>query len=646
MAKNIVVLLDGTNQEGGKSEYLNTNVYKMYTLLEDRSPRQVVFYERGVGTGWRKITGNVGGAGISNRILRAYRFIHDHYEYPDRIFLFGFSRGATEVRSLTNFIEMFRFLPESRPDLIKKAWEIYKTRLPLRWWARRRIVRYRCYGIGRHWLEVAIRWLTRRWTDEWDLRDPFDVLTSLLPEQTRFQYRKLYSRTLEERISELKEETKDLTSKQVAALFIDPDQGLSPDRFLPGYKYTRVPAADSIWLDVSKALWLMRYTIGIYDDKSDPAAWLRTYKREERAQRFRAASGCIYGDMEGGASRIAVHFLGCFDTVAALGLPFPRLRALTDRIPGMYHSFHDLRLSENVTHACHALALDEERRAFLPELWKPHPFQHSHQVWFSGVHTDIGGGYLENGLSEVTLSWMLRMGHAAGLLLAKGAGGRAGVPIVEDPKGVLHDSRDTLLKKWLFGKQTRKPSEMGEVVVHRSVLERMNSNAPNWEWQDGRPVEVSAHRYRNRLRLVLGGNLDSGLYHVDELEPEPFDLFELVKEQKEMWSAWDKVGYPSAWPMSSLWGALNLVSKGKCDKLAELLAGLPKFGLQAEIGLLYGYAGDLDRAFAYLNEALAHHPTTLRGLSTNPRVTPCIRNDTRFNELLEKLGNLGCGNSN
>ena len=219
--------------------------------------------------------------------LRAYRFIHDHYEPHDRIFLFGFSRGATEVRSLANFIRIFHFLPVSRPDLIKKAWDIYRTPLPLRWWARRRIVRYRRYGIGRHWWEVPIGWLTRRWADEWDLRDPFDVLTSLLPERTRFQYLKLYGRTWEEQISVLKEETKDLTSEQVAAIFVDPDRDVTtPTRFLPGYEYGKDPAADAIWDDVYRACWHLRNLTGVFDGKIDPAAWLRTFIREERAARL------------------------------------------------------------------------------------------------------------------------------------------------------------------------------------------------------------------------------------------------------------------------------------------------------------------------------------------------------------------------
>ncbi len=625
MPKNIVALLDGTSQEGGRRVSFNTNVYKTYTLLEERSARQVVFYDRGVGTGWRKVTGNVGGAGISNRILGAYRFIHDHYEYGDRIFLLGFSRGATEVRSLANFLEIFQFLPESRPDLIKRAWKIYRTRPPLRWWARRRIAKYRRYGVGAHRWKVPILWLTRRWTDEWDLRDPFDVVTALLPERTRFEYRKLYGQTWEERISELKEETRNFTSEEVAE-FIS-----NADGFFPGQRRLgENPAKDAIWSDVAGASWHM-YVSGAFDNTDDPAEWLRVFRRDERAAQFLSASGSSRM-----GARYPIHFLGCFDTVAALGLPFPRLKALTDRIPGMHHSFHDLTLSGLVTHAYQALALDEARRAFLPEVWKAPSYQRSHQVWFSGVHTDIGGGYLERGLSEIALSWMLRMGHAAGLLLKL----KGGVQLGEDPNGVLHDSRDTLLKKWLFGKQTRKPAEMGDVILHRTVIERMNSDAPIWEWKDGRPVEVTAHDYRNRLRSVLGGALDSGLYHVDEQAPVLFDLGELVEAQKEIWNAWANAGYPLHWPMSSIHKAWDCAQRWEREKALELLADVPENGFKMEIGLIYGGLGELDRAFEYLDEAFAEHPTSLRDLSLHGWAAD-LHQDPRFDELIEKLGKFG-----
>ena len=124
MPKNIVVFSDGTGQEGGKGN--NTNVYKLFNMLEDRTENQITFYDRGLGTGWRKITGNISGMGISHNIRECYHFILDNYMAGDKIFLFGFSRGATTVRSLSAFIHFFGILPKSRPELIKKAYKIYK----------------------------------------------------------------------------------------------------------------------------------------------------------------------------------------------------------------------------------------------------------------------------------------------------------------------------------------------------------------------------------------------------------------------------------------------------------------------------------------------------------------------------------------
>ena len=56
MPKNIVVFSDGTGQEGGQGN--NTNVYKLFEMVTDRSKEQVAFYDRGLGTGWRRLTGN------------------------------------------------------------------------------------------------------------------------------------------------------------------------------------------------------------------------------------------------------------------------------------------------------------------------------------------------------------------------------------------------------------------------------------------------------------------------------------------------------------------------------------------------------------------------------------------------------------
>jgi uncharacterized protein (DUF2235 family) len=71
----------------------------MFNRVEDRTSKQVSFYDRGLGTGIHKLSGNVSGAGISKNILDCYTFIFENYEAGDQIYLFGFSRGAATVRT-------------------------------------------------------------------------------------------------------------------------------------------------------------------------------------------------------------------------------------------------------------------------------------------------------------------------------------------------------------------------------------------------------------------------------------------------------------------------------------------------------------------------------------------------------------------
>lgn len=123
MPKNIVVFSDGTGQDGGaRPEQRISNIYKMYRISRDHADtgidpsRQVVFYDAGLGTDIgataltapvrfvQKLLGSVTGAGIKRNIADCYEFIVNHYEPGDRIFLFGFSRGAYTVRSLANLL--------------------------------------------------------------------------------------------------------------------------------------------------------------------------------------------------------------------------------------------------------------------------------------------------------------------------------------------------------------------------------------------------------------------------------------------------------------------------------------------------------------------------------------------------------------
>jgi uncharacterized protein (DUF2235 family) len=110
---------------------------------------------------------------------------------------------------------------------------------------------------------------------------------------------------------------------------------------------------------------------------------------------------------------VEIAFLGVWDTVGSLGVPLVGLRLLT-RLP---YRFHDTELTGIVKRAYHAVAIDERRRAFDPALWTnaPKPGQQIEQVWFAGVHSNIGGGYPDRGLSDIALLWMIDRARAAGL---------------------------------------------------------------------------------------------------------------------------------------------------------------------------------------------------------------------------------------
>src|SRR6266542_4222799 len=106
MPKNIVVLCDGTGQVGGKGH--DTNVYKLFRMLEDRTDHQIVFYDEGLGADEQRLTGKVFGTGFTKNILQCYKFIFENYKSGDKLFFCWCSRCAATVRSLASFIHYFR----------------------------------------------------------------------------------------------------------------------------------------------------------------------------------------------------------------------------------------------------------------------------------------------------------------------------------------------------------------------------------------------------------------------------------------------------------------------------------------------------------------------------------------------------------
>ncbi|MGM4896758.1 DUF2235 domain-containing protein [Tardiphaga sp. 839_C3_N1_4] len=321
MPKNIVLLSDGTGNSSAK--VFKTNVWRLYQLLELRDPTaQVAYYDDGVGTSSFKafaVLGGVFGFGLKRNVIDIYSFCCRNYEEGDRIYCFGFSRGAFTIRIVTGMIVRQGLVPYNNDES-----------------------------------ELA-----RAAADEYRL------------------YRRRFNTT---------------------GGLVTPLRNLR-DRFVGwGRKLLRQP---------------------VHGPTPKPVD--------------------------------SVHFVGLWDTVDAYGGPIEEMtRAIDYWIWPL--SMPDRFMNAKVHKACHALALEDERDAFRPVIWDqryvrghdvvngrkktewlfdinyhapsetgraletpPHlrndlaPIDRERisQVWFTGVHADIGGGYPQDGLSFVTLDWMI-----------------------------------------------------------------------------------------------------------------------------------------------------------------------------------------------------------------------------------------------
>jgi uncharacterized protein (DUF2235 family) len=130
MAKNVVVCCDGTANEFAAN---NTNVVKLYSTLVHNSPAQVTFYHPGLGTMepagaltgfgrfWTKLLGKAIGYGLANDVRDAYCFLMQNYQEGDRLFLFGFSRGAYTVRAVSSLLRLYGLILPGNEPLVPYA---------------------------------------------------------------------------------------------------------------------------------------------------------------------------------------------------------------------------------------------------------------------------------------------------------------------------------------------------------------------------------------------------------------------------------------------------------------------------------------------------------------------------------------------
>lgn len=306
--KNIIVCSDGTWQSPESEAASHVLRIARGIAPEDNAGcKQVVFYDWGLGSDGNRLGAGITGQGIDKNILDCYRFIVHNYDEGDRLYLFGFSRGAYTVRSLAGLIYNSGILKREYAHHIEEAYRLYRHR------------------------------------------------------------------------------------GSVSA---------------PG----RERASDF-------------------------------------RQRFAVADAC------------RVHFVGVFDTVGALGIPAPFLGTLgTDR-----YLFHDTRPSRIIAHARHAVAIDENRQDFEPTLWTPTDGIDLQQVWFAGVHSDIGGSYTNHSLGDHAAAWMAREAGHCGLSLASHFHDR----LAPDHAGRQHNEY-----KGFYRAMRRRVIREVEPVLHVSVRQR------------------------------------------------------------------------------------------------------------------------------------------------------------------------------
>lgn len=183
MAKNIIVCCDGTGNQFGEK---NSNVVKLFSVLEYSQGEQVLYYNPGVGTMsdpglktsiGKKVSVALGltfGNGFARNVANAYAYLMENYDEGDRIFLFGFSRGAYTVKVLAGFLHLNGLLFKGCENLIPYSWKLYGER---DWSFAAKFKKNYARTVQVHFLGVwdavsSIGWITKRKTYPHTFQNP------------------------------------------------------------------------------------------------------------------------------------------------------------------------------------------------------------------------------------------------------------------------------------------------------------------------------------------------------------------------------------------------------------------------------------------------------------------------------------------
>lgn len=348
MPKNIVVLIDGTGNDVASDA---TNVLRLTRMLPESEEQRFV-YDPGVGTQGAPTRDLVGrrlfvtsvdlgfGSGIYDKIATGYRAIIDRYEPGDRLYLFGFSRGAYVARALAGVVSKIGILERGRDNLVPYAVKLYAAPTNI--------------GVAR-----------------------------------------TFSKTFCDRSADIR-------------------------------------------------------------------------------------------------------FLGLWDTVKSVFRVDPTTKRLTSvSLPRTF-------VNDAVSVIRHAVAVDERRRFFRPNLWSEDQTADSStdvkQVWFAGVHSDVGGGYpiKDNALSALPLEWMVREAVKQGLLVDETRMARVLKSVAGSGARPPHLAaiNESLVGRWRYAEYIPKRGTPGPdgggrtgwylpdgesryiregAFIHRSVIDRLNA---------------------------------------------------------------------------------------------------------------------------------------------------------------------------
>jgi uncharacterized protein (DUF2235 family) len=175
----------------------------------------------------------------------------------------------------------------------------------------------------------------------------------------------------------------------------------------------------------------------------------------------------------------SIKFIGVWDTVGALGIPINAFQWYNKK----KYAFYDTALSSIIENAYHAISVDEQRSNFKPTLWTKSANtdqrafeQVLEQKWFAGVHSNVGGGYPDEGLADIALQWMMEKAASTGLAFD---GQRIQEDVKPNIKGTLYNSR-----KGIFALTPGELRPITDGGIHDTVYERIN------EVKDYKPKNV------------------------------------------------------------------------------------------------------------------------------------------------------------